>query len=58
MQERNIINGTTTAVYRRPLTLYLWTIWIKFLVGNNGVLLPFQRLARYLLCNTNKGFCC
>ena len=44
MQERNIINGTTTAVdnrtgavYRRPLTLYLWTIWIKFLVGNNGV---------------------
>nr|DAG70659.1 MAG TPA: hypothetical protein [Caudoviricetes sp.]DAR71151.1 MAG TPA: hypothetical protein [Caudoviricetes sp.] len=27
----------TGAVYRRPLTLYLWTIWIKFLVGNNGV---------------------
>lgn len=24
------------------------TLWKEFLIGNNGVLLPFPRLARYL----------
>nr|DAY10542.1 MAG TPA: hypothetical protein [Caudoviricetes sp.] len=38
--------------------MYCIKLWKEFLIGNNGVLLPFQRLARYLLCNTNKGFCC